>query len=311
MNLDVTYDYFATNHQCCQDNNGQPDCRPVEGWRCWYDNDASDHVRINTRYGPNGCGASASSSLGIRIGSGKDKHLDSIAHEYTHFLVDLGGTLQATALHEAYSDVFGQFTEMWYWGGTDWKEGSACGNPQTCDCLLNPTCPCTRNLADPPPFGEPDTLNNLDPNNGHADAMIPGKAAFLQTWNGCEVHMGISTCGFMNFWPDGRQKAERIWFDTQEYRLSTTADFTEFREQMLATTEDLYGISNEWSLTNLALNAVGIWSSDVEGCQTFPDGEVSVVKFQVNNETRHYIFYQKGGENTLAFRYSNHGSDLS
>jgi hypothetical protein len=134
---------------------------------------------------------------------------DVVAHEWTHALVSGTANLiywgQSGALNESYADVFGVMIDRENWlMAENWPNGG------------------TRNLCDPPVFGQPDHFSNYvntfrDRGGVHTNSGIPNKAACLLAEGG--MHNGVTVTGI------GRAKVEHIYYRALTTRLFPTATF--------------------------------------------------------------------------------------
>jgi len=199
-----------------------------------------------------------------------DDHLsqDTVVHEWTHNLTmataDMIYLNEPGALHEHFSDIFAAYLDG------DWAHGDDLPGHST----ANPV----RDLADPnrgafdpsqPPGGgnegRPDHMDDFltiadtlcnstgDINNGcvHFNCTIPSHGIFLASEGGTKS--GIEVDGV------GLQAIEPVLWRTLVTKLTASSDFDDYRDEMLESCGELYGLQDAIcaSIQN-GLAAVGI-----------------------------------------------------
>ncbi len=139
------------------------------------------------------------------------KSLDVVAHEMTHGVVDFSCSLvyssQSGALNEAFSDIFGEMTERYYYGSNDWIVGTH----------LNEKL---RSLKDPKLFNHPSKMSEFvkmasDYGGVHINSGIINHAFYLLA-----VGM-VNSIGF--------EAAEKIFYRCLTVHLNTQSKFIDCR----------------------------------------------------------------------------------
>jgi hypothetical protein len=203
-----------------------------------YDNDSAQIVTM-LHVGDDWRNASFSSTDWgncLKFGDGYTV-LDIMAHEFTHGMdrsKDDGGLVyenQSGALDESYADFFGAMVDgNWTIGEGRVIDGEVKGPMRD---MSNP--PRFDRTCDDVEYDHPDHMRDYrnvgDCDNGgvHVNSGIPNKAAFLITDGG--VHNGIAVSGI------GRVKAERLYYDVHQARLSPNDQFIDARDQSVAQAE--------------------------------------------------------------------------
>ena len=226
----MVYDYYFTVHG-----------------RDSYD-DAGADMHIYANCGNNWNNATWNGSY-VKMGNGDGTRynslcaLDIIAHEWTHAVTEFTAGLvysdEPGALNESMSDVFGAIISG------NWLIGE--------DAWLPATAPALRNMEDPTNGGQYDPANPIDSvraghqpdhvsdqytgfsDNGgvHINSGIMNKAAYLIATGG--THRGIRICEGL-----GRDVLGRIYYQALTTHLVSSSDFTDMRDAVLDSLEDLY-----------------------------------------------------------------------
>jgi bacillolysin/thermolysin len=177
--------------------------------------------------------------------------LDVTAHELQHgitgFTANLKYENQSGALNEAYSDLFACMVD-----DKNWTIGEAC-------TLVDPGY--VRNLADPK-----DGLRPL-PSTMSQYENLPNTEA--GDWGGVHINMSIaSRAGYLmaEGLPSGaigREETARIWYRALTTYLTPYARFTDARNAMVQSAEDLYGAgSRQVAAVRAAWDTVEVYGSD-------------------------------------------------
>ncbi|KON85987.1 peptidase M4 [Sporosarcina globispora] len=185
---------------------------------------------------------------GIKYGS-LSGALDVTGHEMTHGVItnttDLTYENESGAINESLADIFGQFTQMYTTGVTEWDLGEDIYTPNI------PGDGGLRSMSDPAsksvstaymPSGRyPDHyddryLGTLDNGGVHINSGINNKAAYLITQGG--TNNGITIKGI------GRTKAEKIYYRALTLYLTPTSGFHDMREAAIHAARDLHPDKN-------------------------------------------------------------------
>lgn len=152
---------------------------------------------------------------------------DVVAHELTHGVTDNESNLfyymQSGALNEAFSDIWGEWLDQSVPWGNDtsavrWLIGEDLDGTGI------------RNMKDPPaaPFHDPDKMSSFwyycgDDDNGgvHKNSGVGNKIAYLLTDGGAFNGFFVTALG--------RDKTAALFYDVQANRLTSGADYYDFR----------------------------------------------------------------------------------
>ncbi|PGS52022.1 M4 family metallopeptidase [Bacillus sp. AFS041924] len=205
---------------------------------------------------------------GIRYGS-MSGGLDVTGHEMTHGVVehtaDLTYENESGAINESLADIFGEFTQQYTTGVTEWELGEDITTPNT------PNDGGLRSMSDPAskkvstsymPSGHyPDTyqdryIGELDNGGVHINSGINNKAAYLITNGGTNNGYTITKLG--------RGTAEKIYYRALTNYLTASSGFKEMREAAIQASRDLYpdknGVpSNQTKAVMDAYSSVGVY----------------------------------------------------
>jgi bacillolysin len=178
--------------------------------------------------------------------------LDITAHELQHGITSFTANLkyenQSGALNEAYSDLFACMVD-----DKNWTVGEAC-------TIADPGY--LYNLADPKDGVRPlpstmsqyENLPNTEAGDWggvHINMSIPGRAGYLMA-DGLPSGAAI-----------GRAKTAQIWYRALTTYLTPYAQFTDARNAMVQSAEDLYGAgSSEVAAVRAAWDTVEVYGSD-------------------------------------------------
>jgi Zn-dependent metalloprotease len=146
---------------------------------------------------------------------------DVVAHELTHGVTrhesGLLYYMQSGAINEAFSDIWGEFTDLSYTNGNDddsagvrWELGEDIG--------------AIRDMSNPPAFGDPDRMGSgnyycgsLDNGGVHTNSGVANKAAYLMVDGGS--FNGYTIGGI------GLEKTAKIWYLAQTSLITSAADY--------------------------------------------------------------------------------------
>jgi len=146
---------------------------------------------------------------------------DIVGHEFVHGLTEFEANLfyryQSGAINESISDVFGELIDLTNGLGNDspgvrWLAGEDARGGVI------------RNMADPPAFGDPDSMTSPNYQTGpddaggiHSNSGVSNKAAFLMT-DGGSLN-GITVAGL------GTTKVAHIYYEATTNLLTSAADY--------------------------------------------------------------------------------------
>ncbi|WP_421385327.1 M4 family metallopeptidase [Bacillus salacetis] len=166
---------------------------------------------------------------------------DIVAHELTHAVTDTSADLvyesQSGALNESFSDVFGFFVDS-----EDWLMGEDVYTPGVSGDAL-------RSMSNPEQYNQPAHMNDYqnlpvtregDWGGVHTNSGIPNKAAYY-TINSI-----------------GKTKAENIYYRALTVYLTPYSDFSDARQALVQSANDLYGSSTASSVAS-AWSNVGVY----------------------------------------------------
>ncbi|WP_129690184.1 M4 family metallopeptidase [Gottfriedia acidiceleris] len=185
---------------------------------------------------------------GIQYGS-MSGGLDVTGHEMTHGVVEHTANLtyqgESGALNESLADIFGEFTQQYTTGVTEWELGEDITTPNI------PNDGGLRSMSDPAskktstkymPSGHyPDTyqdryLGDLDNGGVHINSGINNKAAYLIANGGTNNGYTITKLG--------RATVEKIYYRALTKYLTASSGFKEMREAAIQASRDLYPDKN-------------------------------------------------------------------
>lgn len=168
--------------------------------------------------------------------------LDNVGHEYTHgvdyfSIKDAYGnpagliySRESGALSEAFADIFGEATENFSQGSSDWISGEE-------------TLSGIRNLKDPTSDGNPDKFfssnyycGGMDHGGVHQNSTVLSYAAYIMaeggSFNGCDVS-GI-----------GKDAEEKILYRALSYYLTPASSFNMTYDAINIACGDIYGATS-------------------------------------------------------------------
>jgi len=151
---------------------------------------------------------------------------DVVAHEITHAVTEYESRLfyyyQSGAINEALSDIFGELIDQWNGRGTDTMDAAwLVGEDVTGFGVL-------RSMADPPAFGDPDSMNSpnyfcdeADTGGVHFNSGVASKAAYLlaQSEQPSLTFNGVAVA------PIGPEKTARVFYTAQTQLLLSGSDY--------------------------------------------------------------------------------------
>jgi len=175
----------------------------------------------------------------MAYGAGYSAADDVVGHELTHgvtqFTSNLFSYYQSGAINESLSDVWGEFIDQTNGSGTD---------TPAVKWLMGEDVPGTpggfRNMANPPAFGDPDTMTSLnyftgpEDNGGvHQNTGINNKAAFLMTDGG--AFNGKTVVGL------GIDKVAKIYYEAQTNLLTSGSNYADLYNYLFQACNNLIG----------------------------------------------------------------------
>ncbi|MCP3740316.1 M4 family metallopeptidase [Rossellomorea sp. BNER] len=167
--------------------------------------------------------------------------LDVVAHELTHAVTDFSADLvyenQSGALNESFSDVFGYFLDP-----EDWLMGEDVYTPGVSGDAL-------RSLSNPNAYNQPDHMNEYQnlPNTEQGD------------WGGVHINSGIpNKAAYYTVNSIGLAKAEEIYYRALTVYLTPNSDFSNARDALVQSAQDLYGSATANSVAS-AWSNVGVY----------------------------------------------------
>ncbi|MEI5907495.1 M4 family metallopeptidase [Bacillus spongiae] len=166
---------------------------------------------------------------------------DVVAHELTHAVTDYEADLvyefQPGALNESFSDVFGYFVDS-----ENWLLG---------EDVYTPTIPgdALRSLSNPTLYDQPDHMNDFE--------VLPNTRA--GDWGGVHINSGIpNKAAYHTINAIGKSKAENIYYRALTVYLTPNSQFTDARQALIQSAQDLYGSSEANSVAS-AWDSVGVF----------------------------------------------------
>ena len=162
---------------------------------------------------------------------------DVVAHELTHGVTGYESHLfyymQAGAINESLSDIFGEFVDLTNGHGNDsagvrWLMGE--------DLSVG----AVRSMENPPAFGDADRMNSPlyycgteDRGGVHHNSGVGNKTAYLMTDGG--TFDGHTVAGL------GITKVARIYYEAQTHLLTSAADYADLYDALIQATTNLIG----------------------------------------------------------------------
>ncbi len=183
--------------------------------------------------------------------------LDFVAHEMAHGVTENSANLvyrdQSGAMNEAFSDIFGESTEAWHTGSTDWLLGSQLSQPlrdmqepSTIEIALGRKYPSKMSEFIPPNDPFLDNFTGRDNGGVHFNSSIINHAYYLLV-EGLPGAIGI---------PDG----ERIFYRALTTKLQKQSQFIDCRLACVQSAVELFGAGSPQALrTAEAFTAVEIF----------------------------------------------------
>lgn len=241
-NLSETYDYYKVRHG-----------------RNSIDNKGGNIVGI-VRYGANYPNAFWSpSEKRMSFGDGMAT-IDTVAHEMTHgvtnYTADFNYVNQSGALHEAFSDIFGEAVEARTRGAADWVHGTdespsrSLKDPHafTFGCKTKRTYPAKMSEFLTPTDPILTCYENKDHGGLHFNHTIISHAFYL---------LAAGTAGAI-----GMTDAERIFYRALTIHLIPMSQFIDARLAAIASAEELFGKGSAQAIkTAQAFDAVEIYDN--------------------------------------------------
>ena len=187
--------------------------------------------------------------------------LDVVGHEYTHGIIEyssnLNSSVEARALNESFSDIFGTMVEYSIEGESgDYLIGE--------DFWIQDGK--LRDMENPNSKLHPDTYHgqywqySQDTDYSHINAGVQNYWFYLLSEGGTGVNDNEIPYHVTGI---GRDKAARIAYRNMTVYLTSVASFSDAKNGAIMSAVDLYGInSNEVLQTILAWDAVGVSSVD-------------------------------------------------
>jgi bacillolysin len=183
--------------------------------------------------------------------------LDVVAHELTHGVTSnssrLGGTAEAGALNEGFSDIFGASAAFFYQtpGSTPLHASYLVGK----DLSVPSGAVLTRSLNDPAQTGNPDHYSRRGI-EVHFNSTILSHAFYLAVEGGTNRTSGASVQGVG---ANNRDQIEKVFFRALTQLLPSAANFGLARAAVIQAARDLYGSGGrvETAVTQ-AFDAVGV-----------------------------------------------------
>lgn len=254
-NVAKTYDFFhKTFGWEGFDNNGGNTEMKIGVNYASQNNDGTINTTVSNAF-------SSYSTLGFGSGNGTSTvcfaaSLDCVAHEFTHsvtqkyftdkFNADIYYEGESGAVNEAYSDIFGEFTDSKYdWiHGTEYRTNGTAGRD-----LASPTNNYYHgsNWTDTTDF-------SIDKGGVHDNSTVLSHAAYLMTiYDSATGLTGIP-----------KSAMEKIWFESYEHYDSRYPTFLKCREAVEDSVDDIYGENSIYAKkVRSAFDAVGIQKSDI------------------------------------------------
>lgn len=170
-------------------------------------------------------------------GTGYASADDVVAHELTHGVTEYESGLyyymQSGAINEAFSDIWGEFIDLYYDTATDnddpsvrWKMGE--------DIPIG----AIRDMANPPAFGDPDKMSSpiyhcslMDSGGVHTNSGVANKAAFLLVDGGVFNGQSINAIGMT--------KTAKIFYEVQTNLLTSASDYQDLGDALILACDNL------------------------------------------------------------------------
>ncbi len=258
------YDYFFTNFH-----------------RHSYDGDEEDVEIYLDVFSPLGPNAWYDPGCDIFEFSNDMVVLDVLAHEYTHGVTQTSAELiyrdQSGALNESFSDFFAEIIDA-----GDWSHGDG--------AVTGPL----RDMENPPAFSDPDHMLGAISGDGlglrgpagsptdngfvHTNSGIPNKVGYLLVEG--DTHNALVVPGL------GAEKAQRLYYNTLVYRLTSNAQFIDARNVMVAqatgyelsgthgfTATDICSVVNAWASVGLGISTDQDCDGLIDGSDPDTDGD--------------------------------------
>jgi len=196
------------------------------------------------------------------FGDGFARADDVVGHELTHGVTDHESRLfyymQSGAINESFSDVWGEFIDLWNGKGTDtpavrWLIGED----------LPASIGVIRSMKNPPAYRDPDSMlspyyycKNEDNGGVHFNSGVNNKVAYLLTDGG--------TFGGYTIAPLGMEKVAKLYYEVQTNLLTSGADYQDLADALYQGCLNLVSegvmITSDCTEVMKAVNAVDMFS---------------------------------------------------
>jgi Zn-dependent metalloprotease len=191
-------------------------------------------------------------------GQGFSSADDVVAHELTHGVTqresDLFPYMQSGAIHESFSDLWGEFVDLTYTNGNDDDSASV-------RWLMGEDVPVIgafRDMENPPAFDDPDRIGSsyyycgeADSGGVHTNSGVNNKAAYLMVDGGTFNDYTVSGIGI--------DKIAKIYYEVQTNMFTSAGDY-----------QDLYD-----SLYQACINLIGTSGITAADCQEVRDATLA------------------------------------